>query len=131
MVQPSVTEPMQVAALRIQQEFLRRNPGMELVRAEGITLEGTVSEVNTIMMVVGGIAPDVINMNFRSTDSFVRKGIVSPLDPLLAAETPEARARILARIPPQVDPVVNRVGPDGTRHLYGLTTNLMFSPRLG
>ena len=127
MVQPSVTEPMQVAALRIQQEFLRRNPGMELVRAEGITLEGTVSEVNTIMMVVGGIAPDVINMNFRSTDSFVRKGIVSPLDPLLAAETPEARARILARIPPQVDPVVNRVGPDGTRHLYGLTTNLMFS----
>ena len=39
MVQPSVTEPMQVAALRIQQEFLRRNPGMELVRAEGITLE--------------------------------------------------------------------------------------------
>ncbi len=91
--------PGLVADLRIQQEFLYRNHGVELVRAEGIHLEGTVNEVNTIMMGVGGIAPDMISMNFRSTGSFVRKGIVMPLDSFLESETPEASARILARLP--------------------------------
>ena len=127
MAAPNATEPKAVADLRIQQEFLRRHPSVELVRAEGIRLEGSVSEVATVMMVVGGIAPDVISMNFRSTDSFVRKGIVGPLDGLLDAETPEARAGILARIPPQIEPVVNRVGPDGERRLYGLPGNMLFS----
>ncbi|MEI6337237.1 MAG: extracellular solute-binding protein [Verrucomicrobiota bacterium] len=127
MVSPSATDPAQVADLRIQQEFLRRNPGVELVRAEGIRLEGAVSEVNTIMMVVGGIAPDIIAMNFRSTDSFVRMGIVSPLNPLLDAESPQSRTAILGRIPPQVEPVVKRTGPDGATHLYGLPTNPAFS----
>jgi len=121
------TEPAAVADLRVQQEFLRRNPGIELIAAEGIRIEGTVSEVTTVMMVTGGIAPDVINMNFRSTDSFVRKGIVAPLEPFLDAETPEERARILARIPSQVEPVVKRVGPGGGRQIYGLPRNLMFS----
>jgi ABC-type sugar transport system permease subunit len=127
MAAPNATEPKAVADLRIQQEFLRRHPSVELVRAEGIRLEGSVSEVATVMMVVGGIAPDVISMNFRSTDSFVRKGIVGPLDGLFDAETPEARAGILARIPPQIEPVVNRVGPDGERRLYGLPGNMLFS----
>ena len=104
LVSPSATDPAQVADLRIQQEFLRRNPGVELVRADGIHLEGAVNEVNTIMMIVGGIAPDIISMNFRSTDSFVRMGIVSPLNPLLDAESPQARTAILDRIPPQVVP---------------------------
>ena len=78
-------------------------------------------------MVVGGIAPDIITMNFRSTDSFVRKGIVMPLDSFLESETSEASARILVRIPSQVSAVVNRTGPEGTRHLNGLPSNLGFS----
>ena len=121
------TEPAAVADLRVQQEFLQRNPDIELVAAEGISIEGMVSEVTTVMMVTGGIAPDVINMNFRSTDSFVRQGIVAPLEPFLDAETPEERERLLSRIPSQVLPVVNRVGPEGQRHLFGLPRNLLFS----
>ncbi len=116
-----------MAALRIQAEFLLRHPNVELVRAEGIKLENVVSEVTTVMMVAGGIAPDILNMNFRSADTFVRMGMVAPLDPFLEAEPPAVREEALARIPKQILPVINRFGPDGERRLYALPTGLLFT----
>lgn len=124
---PNATEANGVAALNVVQEFRRLNPNIELVPAEGIQLENMVSEVTTVMMVAGGIAPDVMRMNFRSTDTFVSKGMIAPLDEFLDRETPEERARILERIPQQVLPVVNRVGPSGKRQLYGLPSSFMFT----
>ncbi len=124
---PEATEPTAVASLRVYEEFLRRHPHIELVRAEGIRLENVVDEVNTIMMIAGGIAPDVFHMNFRSMDTFVRMGVVEPLEGFLDQETPEAREAILSRIPPQVLPVVNRFGPDDMQRLYGLPTKLSFT----
>ncbi len=121
------TDPSGVAALKIQEEFLRRHPGIELVRAEGIKLENVVNEVTTVMMVAGGIAPDVFQMNFRSTDTFVSKGMVAPLDDFLARESPGEREKILNRIPHQVLPVVERSGPGGGKSFYGLPTNFLFS----
>jgi len=53
MVPPNATDPSLVADLRIQQEFLHRNPAVELVRAEGIHLEGALNEVNTIWWSAG------------------------------------------------------------------------------
>lgn len=123
----NTTDPVGVAALNALKEFRRINPHIELISAEGIRLENMVSEVTTVMMVAGGIAPDVMQMNFRSTDTFVSKGMVAPLDEFLARETPEEREKILARIPPQVMPVVNRIGPGGERHLYGLPSSFMFT----
>ncbi len=124
---PNATEPIQVAELKVQAEFQRRYPGITLVAAEGIRLENTVSEVTTLMMIAGGIAPDVLRMNFRSIDTFVRKGMVAPLEPFLAAEEVAVRSEIEARIPPQVLPVVDRNGPDGQRHFYALPTRFMFT----
>ncbi len=124
---PSSTDPIVVAELRVQEEFLRIHPDIRLVRAEGISLDKAVNEVTTIMMIAGGIAPDVMKMNFRSADTFVRKGMVMPLDEFLQGESAEKREGILSRIPPQVLPVVNRRGPDGQRHLYGLPTNFVIT----
>lgn len=124
---PNATEPIQVAELKVQAEFLRRNPEVRLVAAEGIRLENTVSEVTTLMMIAGGIAPDVLRMNFRSIDTFVRKGMVAPLEPFLQAESAETRTEILARIPKQVRPVVDRTGPDGERRFYALPTKFIFT----
>ena len=122
---PSATEPVAVASLNIQKEFLRRNPRVDLVSAEGIRLENVVSEVTTVMMVAGGIAPDVIAMNFRSIDTFVRKGIVMPISEFLDAEAPGVREEVLRRIPSQVIPVVDRTGPDSKRQLYGLPMGVL------
>jgi len=127
MPDPGATEPTAVAALRVHQEFLRQNPTVDLVRAEGIRLENVVSEVTTVMMIAGGIAPDVLQMNFRSMDTFVRMGVVEPLNNFLEKESPEAREALLSRIPTQVIPVVNRFGPDDERRLYGLPTKLLFT----
>lgn len=123
----SSTEPTGVAALRVQKEFLRRNPSIELVRAEGIELENVVDQVTTVMMIAGDIAPDVMRLNFRSMDTFVSKGMTAPLQEFLDQESPETREAILDRIPAQVLPVVNRIGPDGTRAIYGLPTNFVFT----
>lgn len=124
---PGSTDPVGVAALKIQEEFLRRHPGIELVRAEGIKLENVVNEVTTVMMVAGGIAPDVFQMNFRSTDTFVSKGMVGSVDDLLAKEPLEVRESLMARIPSQVLPVVRRAGPDGVEGFYGLPSNFSFT----
>jgi hypothetical protein len=120
---PGATDPTGVAALKIQEEFLRRHPGIELVRAEGIKLENVVNEVTTVMMVAGGIAPDVFQMNFRSTDTFVSKGMVGSVDDLLTKEPPEVREKLLSRIPKQVLSVVRRAGSDFAETFYGLPSN--------
>ena len=124
---PSGTEPTQIAALRIQEEFQRRHPEVDLVPVEGIRLENMVSETTTVMLIAGGIAPDVLKMNFRSAEGFIKQGMVAPLEEFLEAETPADQKEILARIPDQVAPVVKRVGPDGERHLYGLPTDFKFT----
>lgn len=124
---PNATDPVGVAALNVMQEFLRTHPHISLKPAEGIQLENMVSEVTTVMMIAGGIAPDVIQMNFRSTDTFVSKGMIAPLEEFLNREPPAVRDEILSRIPPKVLPVIDRVGPGGTRHIYGLPTSFSFT----
>jgi ABC-type sugar transport system permease subunit/ABC-type glycerol-3-phosphate transport system substrate-binding protein len=121
------TDPVGVANLRILEHFLEANPHIQVQPAEGIRLENMVSEVTTVMMIAGGIAPDVIQMNFRSMDTFVSKGMIAPLDEFLERETPEEREAILARVPPQVVPVINRVGPFGERHVFGLPSHFNFT----
>lgn len=127
MASPEATAPPRVAEFRLQQEFLSRHPEVELVRAEGITLENAVAEVTLVMMVAGGITPDVLALNFRSIDTFVRMGVVEPLDSFLDRETPEERAAIFERIAPQVIPVMRRFGPDGTQRIYALPGSFMFT----
>lgn len=116
---PNQTDPVQVATLRAVDRFEALNPDVELQSAQGIYIEGMVSEVSTLMMVAGDIAPDVIHTTFRSLDTFVSKGILAPLDPFLAAD-PTTRNSFETQIPQQVQDVVYRPGPDGQRHLYGL-----------
>lgn len=124
---PIATDPVGVANLRVLEHFLQLHPHIDVQAAEGIRLENMVTEVTTVMMIAGGIAPDVIQMNFRSMDTFVSQGMVAPLEEFLENEGPEASARILGRIPPQVMPVVNRVGPSGERHIYGLPSSFQFT----
>ncbi len=117
------TSPEGIAEQRVIAAFHRKYPAIELVPAEGLRVAGLVNEATTIMMIAGGIAPDVISMNFRSLDTFVRQGMVLPLDELLA-EQPDGGAAIRERIAPQVLPVAERTGPEGIKHLYGLPTPL-------
>jgi ABC-type sugar transport system permease subunit/ABC-type glycerol-3-phosphate transport system substrate-binding protein len=123
---PSSTAPAEVAAQRVVSAFQTLHPNVELVSAEGLRIPNLVSESVTIMMVLGGIAPDVLRMNFRSLDSFVRQGMVAPMDEWLP-EGSAARREALEEIPEQILPVISRLSPhagEGSR-IYALPSELM------
>lgn len=120
---PSLTSPVMVAAQRGVDRFLELNPDVELEPAEGLRIETVSSEVTTIMMIAGDIAPDVINMNFRSMDTFVRQGMVAPLDEFVAQEEAAGR-NVTDRILPQVRDVIYRPWPESKVQLYGLPEQL-------
>jgi len=104
--------------------FLKLNPDIKVKSAEGIRIDTMASEVTTIMMIAGDIAPDVLNMNFRSMDTFVGQGMVAPLDEFMA-KAKAAGNNVEDRILPQVRDVVYRPWPDGKPLLYGLPEQLM------
>lgn len=120
---PSANDPQSEASRRVLAEFQRRHPEIILTPAEGLQIPNMVTESVTIMMVIGGIAPDVIRMNFRSMDSFVRHGVVAPLDDYIH-ESPDRM--IWDRVPGQIRPVLVRPSPldKDQEHIYGLP----FSP---
>lgn len=118
------TLPADVAMQRIVAAFSERYPNIEVIAAEGISIETLNPEATTIMMVAGGIAPDVIRMNFRSMDSFVQQGIIAPLDDFLKTE-PDAGASLSKAILPQFHEVIFRSDHAGRKKLYGLPTGLL------
>jgi multiple sugar transport system permease protein len=123
---PSSTAPAEVAAQRVVAAFQKLHPDVELVSAEGLRIPNLVSESVTIMMVLGGIAPDVLRMNFRSLDSFVSQGMVAPMDEWLP-EGSVARQEVLGAVPQQILPVISRPSPHAGegKHIYALPGELM------
>lgn len=122
---PSDTSPLSVSQQRALARFLELNPNVRIESAEGIRIPTMAGEVTTIMMVAGDIAPDVFFLNFRSIDTFVRQGMVAPLDEFVARER-AAGNDIMARIPPQIRDVIFRPWPDkAAPKIYGLPNQLL------
>ncbi len=119
----TATDPASLAEQKVIAAFRKAHPGVELRPADGLRIQNLNAEAATIMMIAGGIAPDVIRMQFRSSDSYIRQGIVAPLDSFLST-APESP---LATVPPQILPVIRKVGPDGERHVYGLPLQTLVS----
>lgn len=121
---PSFVAPSNIANQRSLDRFLELNPDIQVEPAEGIRIDTLASEVTTIMMIAGDIAPDVINMNFRSMDTFISQGMVAPLDEY-AAQAEAAGVDVQSRILPQMRDVVYRPWPDGKPQLFGLPDQLL------
>jgi len=109
-----------IANQRVLEEFRKRNPEIVLQPVNGLKIEGLGAEIGPLMMIAGGIAPDVLFVNFRKIDSYVRQGFLYPLDEFIAEEVGENPAWRKERILPQIEPVVNRPGPDGLDHCYAV-----------
>ncbi len=91
---------------------------IELEKFTGITVEGV--EVD-LLAIAGGMAPDVLYLNFRKSDNYIQNGFLHPLDRpedgYLAALTPE---EVAERIHPKLWPVIRRKGPGGATHVWAL-----------
>ncbi|HOJ32020.1 MAG TPA: extracellular solute-binding protein [Candidatus Hydrogenedentes bacterium] len=122
--------------------FLQRpgNENVELVPFMGLRAETLMLEVGPLMALAGGIAPDLLYVNFRKSDSYIQEGFLRPLDDFLIAETKrqglpidetqpfrddEVPEILRHRVPKAVWPVIYRAGPDGKKHVWALPHNVL------
>ncbi len=80
----------------------------------GIRVEGVESD---LLAIAGGMAPDILYVNFRKSDQYIQHGFLQPLDHYFATLTP---SEISERIHPKLLPVIQRKGPDGNTHIWAL-----------
>ncbi|HMP72596.1 MAG TPA: extracellular solute-binding protein [Kiritimatiellia bacterium] len=87
-------------------------------RFSGIKVEGVESD---LLAIAGRVAPDILYINFRRSDTYIQQGFLHPLDreqdSYLASMTPE---EIDFRVHPKIWPVIDRRGPGGQRHVWAL-----------
>jgi multiple sugar transport system permease protein len=74
-----------------------------------------------LMAIAGGIAPDILYVNFRQSDTYIQQGFLYPLDKpedgYLASMTEEEKA---FRVHEKIWPVIKRRGPGATEHVWAL-----------
>jgi multiple sugar transport system permease protein len=132
---PSRTDPATRGEVAVQKAFLEAVPARLLERARargefgdnnspslrlvlhrfsGITVEGVES---TLLAIAGNVAPDVLYVNFRQSDTYIRQGFLAPLDAYFDEFSPAEAAR---RVHPRIMPVIRRPCPDGSPHVWAL-----------
>jgi len=117
----------------VLEDFLKKHPGIRFEPNTGLRLEGAAAEAGLLMAVAGGSAGDVMYVNFRSMDQFVRQRFLYPLDEYVLDWVREVRglpagtALALSDvrpaeidIHPQIWKVICRRGDDGRHHVYCL-----------
>ena len=106
-----------VADVEVLKAFQRKHPWIKPRRFTGVRIEGQSRETQTLMAIAAKLAPDVLELTFRHTDSFIRQGFLTPLDGLVA-QIPEAELK--ARVPDPAWPVIKRKGSDGKEQIWAL-----------
>lgn len=101
-------------------EYDWSNVAVELTRASGITLNN-IGDSGPLMAIAGGVSPDIIYVNFRQSDTYIREGFLYPLDKpedgYFTGLTDEERDFIYNK---KVMPVVKRKGADGKEHVWAI-----------
>jgi len=91
---------------------------VELQQFSGIKVEGVESD---LLAIAGGMAPDVLYLNFRRSDNYIQNRFLYPLDKpedgYLTSMTP---SEIDFRVNPKLWPVIRRRGPDGGTNVWAL-----------
>ena len=111
------------ATLAIADQYRKDHPNVELLPFEGLNVEGVASmDSGPLMAMAGGVAPEVLYVNFRISETFISQGFLAPLDDYVAKwEQEVGKETINKLIPPQVWRVIKRKGPpDGKEHIYAI-----------
>lgn len=116
------------------------NVEVDLKPFSGIRVEGVETD---LLAIAGGLAPDVLYLNFRKSDTYIRNSFLYPLDkPEDGYMGDMSHARITEhgisrpnggrggrnmtddelnfRIHPKLWPVIWRIGPDGKKHVWAM-----------
>ncbi len=85
---------------------------VELHKATGIRVQGVESD---LLAIAGGLAPDIMYINFRKSDTYIRNNFLYPLDEYIA-DMPKDEFDF--RVHPKIVPVIHRKGPDGEKRTW-------------
>ena len=81
------------AALAVIQAFRARRPDVNPVSCYSLYIPGRGFDTVPLMQIAGDMAPDVLHVNFRQSDTFIRNKFLHPLDRLVeewaGAEIPD------------------------------------------
>ncbi|MBT3381001.1 MAG: extracellular solute-binding protein [Lentisphaerae bacterium] len=88
------------------------NVEVELHKASGIRVEGVESD---LLAIAGGLAPDVLYINFRKSDNYIQNSFLYPLDEYIDKMTQD---ELDFRVNRKIWPVIKRKGPDGTKRVW-------------
>ena len=76
-----ISSPQTEADLRVRDAFLARHPDITLLPATGLTIPGrSTMDTQPLMQIAGDVSPDVIYVNFRQSDTYIRNRFLYPLD---------------------------------------------------
>lgn len=90
------------------------NVEIRLEPFSGIQVEGVETD---LLAIAGGMAPDVLYINFRKSDNYIQNGFLYPLDEYFAKMSKE---EIDFRINSKLWPVIKRIGPNGKEHIWAM-----------
>jgi multiple sugar transport system permease protein len=85
----------------------------------GIRIEGMSLDAKPLMAIAGGVAPDILYVNFRQSETYIRNGFLYPLDkPEDGYFSSMSQTEIDYCINPRIWPVIKRRGPDCKVHVW-------------
>ena len=109
---PKSTDTNTKVQLEILREFRKLYPEIELSPFSGIEIQNIGAESRLMLAIAGGAALDVINVNFRMSDTYIQQNFLWPLDKYIESD-PEFKSidSFLNSLPPAIRPIVFREGP--------------------
>jgi ABC-type sugar transport system permease subunit/ABC-type glycerol-3-phosphate transport system substrate-binding protein len=119
---PSNTNPGNLAAYEVVRRFHELHPNIRLQSSASLQIEGMGMDAAPLMSIAGGTSPDIIYVNFRQSDTYIREGFLYPLDEYFSELSPE---EISERIPASILPVIYREGPGGTKHYWAMPEEIV------
>jgi len=110
--------------------FQKQYPEIEVSSFSGISIPNIGSESQLMLAIAGGQAPDIIDVNFRMSDTYIRQGFLYPLDEYIKND-PEYRSidNFIKTLPKNFGSVMYREGPTvggfkTGNHVWALGSNI-------
>lgn len=99
------------------------NVKIDLKKFSGISIEGMGMDSRPLMAIAGGVAPDILYVNFRQSDTYIQNGFLYPLDkPEDGYFSGMTEEEINYSVYPKIWPVIKRKGPNGKVHIWAKPT---------
>lgn len=83
------TDAYTKANLAVIEAFRKKHPEIELRAYSGIMIENMDLDAGPLMAIAGGVAPDIIYVNFRQSDTYIQNNFLYPLDEFIQKQKPE------------------------------------------